>query len=295
MKKCLSCGVGFDSKMFNCPSCNWQPIEKNNILSYAPALADNAIGFKPAYFSDLIKLEEASFWFRFRNQLILWVLQKYCFSFGSFLEIGCGTGYVLSGIAKRFTTVKLFGSEIFMAGLDLALGRLPSANLMQMDARHIPFSEEFDVIGAFDVLEHIEDDELVLSQIHAALKPQGYAVITVPQHPWLWSYVDEYACHVRRYTSKELHQKISAAGFDIVRSTSFITTLLPAMMISRFFQKPNSKVNIDPTSELRISPWLNCLLDLILSTELFLIKCGINLPIGGSRLVVAKKHAMNHL
>jgi SAM-dependent methyltransferase len=183
----------------------------------------------------------------------------------------------------------LYGSEIFVAGLGFASKRLPSAKFMQMDARKIPFENEFDVIGAFDVLEHIKEYEEVLTQICAALKPDGLMLLTVPQHAWLWSSMDEYAFHVRRYAAANLHQKIETAGFRVIRSTSFVTTLLPAMMISRFFQKEVSDKRFDAMAELKISPWLNSLFLRLLSTELALIKRGLNFSVGGSRLVVARK------
>src|SRR6266545_4042215 len=88
----------------------------------------------------------------------------------NFLEIGCGTGFVLSGIRKAFPELILSGSEIFSEGLNLAAERLPGVELFQMDARRIPFQEEFDVIGAFDVLEHVKEDEEVLSQMYQATR-----------------------------------------------------------------------------------------------------------------------------
>jgi hypothetical protein len=114
-------------------------------------------------------------------------------------------------------------------------------------------------------------------------------LLTVPQHEWLWSPLDEYACHVRRYTASGLHQKIEAAGFQIVRSTSYVTTLLPAMMLSRFFHKKEFDESFDATAELKIAPWLNTLFLQFLRLELALIKKGFNFSVGGSRFVVAKK------
>ena len=160
---------------------------------------------------------------------------------------------------------------------------------MQMDARCIPFENEFDVIGAFDVLEHIKQDAEVLAEICMALKPEGLMLLTVPQHAWLWSSIDEHACHERRYAAPDLHHKIEAAGLRVIRSTSFITTLLPAMMISRFLKKKVSEKKFDATAELKISPWLDSFFSRILIAELALIKWGFNLPLGGSRLVVARK------
>lgn len=289
MKRCLSCQAHYESSLYNCPHCDFAPTMINGFDSYAPDFANDGGGFKSTYFSELARLEEANFWFQSRNQLILWAIKNYSPNFQSLLEIGCGTGYVLSGISKQFPDSTLFGSEIFIAGLGFAAARLPSTQFMQMDARNIPFENHFDVIGAFDVLEHIQEDEQVLSQMCAALQPDGIMLLTVPQHGWLWSSIDEYAFHVRRYAATELHQKIEAAGFHIIRSTSFVTTLLPAMMLSRFFQKKVTNKEFDPAAELKISPWLNTLFCRLLNVELALIKRGVNFPAGGSRLVIAKK------
>ena len=289
MKRCFSCSVSFDSLFSSCPKCGFSPIVMSGFDSYAPDFAYKGGGFKSSYFSDLASLEATNFWFQSRNKLILWMLQRYQSNFKSFLEIGCGTGYVLSGISKKFPKSSLFGSEIFITGLSFAAKRLPSTKFMQMDARSIPFESEFDVVGAFDVLEHIKEDEIVLSQIFTSLKPEGLMLITVPQHPWLWSPADVYACHERRYTASDLHQKIDAAGFNVLRSTSFITSLLPAMMISRFYQKTITDKKFNHTAELKISPWLNSICFWMIIAEIALIKLGFNFPFGGSRIILAKK------
>jgi ubiquinone/menaquinone biosynthesis C-methylase UbiE len=289
MRCCLSCYVHFPSCTQKCPGCGLTPAVVDGFDSYAPDFAHESSGFKSNYFSDLANLEDANFWFQSRNNLIMWALEKYVPNFQSFLEVGCGTGYVLSGISKKFPNSSLLVSEIFVAGLGFAAARLPSVKFIQMDARNIPFDNEFDVMGAFDVLEHIKEDEEVLTQMYKALKPKGWIFITVPQHAWLWSSTDEYAQHERRYAASDLRRKVEAAGFSLIRSTSFITTLLPAMMIARFRQKKMLDKEFDASAELKISPWLNTLFLRILYAELALIKGGVNLPFGGSRLVVAQK------
>jgi SAM-dependent methyltransferase len=289
MKCCLACSACHDSSLSNCPSCGVGPTLVDGFSAYAPDLAHEGAGFKSNYFAELAQVEEASFWFRCRNRLIIWALKEYFPNFQSLIEVGCGTGYVLSGIARAFPQAILQGSEIFTVGLEFAATRLPLANFMQMDARYIPFKDEFDAIGAFDVLEHIKEDTQVLAQMHSALKPQGIMLLTVPQHKWLWSSVDECALHVCRYSAKELHQKIESAGFEILRSTSFVSSLLPAMMISRLRQNQTPIHKLDITSEFRISPWMNAIFAKILSVELALIRMGFDFPVGGSRLVVARK------
>lgn len=247
------------------------------------------IGFKKQYFKELAELEAKNFWFRARNNIILWSIQKYAPAFRSFLEIGCGTGFVISAIAQRFPHASLAGSEFLEEGLVHARQRVPGAQFNQMDARHLSYSSELDVIGAFDVLEHIEEDRLVLNQIYRALKPGGMLFMTVPQHRWLWSSVDEYACHVRRYEAESLHEKVSTAGFEIVRSTSFISLLLPAMYLSRLFQKKTVPREMIDVVGLKINPILNWMFERLLALELLFIKAGVNLPMGGSRLIIAKK------
>jgi 2-polyprenyl-3-methyl-5-hydroxy-6-metoxy-1,4-benzoquinol methylase len=289
MERCVSCHSFFPSKADACTGCGSARPTSHGFRAYAPALSQAGGGFEGKFFHDLAPLEASNFWFRARNELILWALKSYCPHFHSLLEIGCGTGFVLSAIAEKYPEASLHGSEIFVEGLSFAAPRLPSAALMQMDARDIPFQAEFDVIGAFDVLEHIEEDSVVLSQIYAALKPQGYLLMTVPQHPWLWSVVDEYSHHVRRYSANELHRKVQDAGFQILRSTSFVTTLLPLMAASRFMNKKASVEELDPIAEYRISSGANAILLSMLRLEQGLIRTGITLPVGGSRLVVAQK------
>lgn len=288
MKVCLKCKHNFPFDEWTCPSCNYQPRLLKGIQAHAPEFADEGGGFKPEYFSKLSRLEEKNFWFRARNELILWALGTYKPNASNFLEVGCGTGFVLSGIAHAYPKLELSGSEIFLAGLSYASERVPSAHFMQMDARQVPFVNEFDAIGAFDVLEHIEEDETVLAELYSAVKPGGILLLTVPQHPWLWSTSDEYACHVRRYSAIEIERKVLNAGFDLLRSCSFVTSLLPAMIISRALQKRKSEP-FDPAGELQINSVLNKFFYNLMKLDLAAIRHRINYPIGGSRLIVARK------
>ncbi|MBI2508539.1 MAG: class I SAM-dependent methyltransferase [Betaproteobacteria bacterium] len=288
MRVCLGCGAGFLSGEWRCPQCGYSPPQAAGFLAFAPEIAGGGAGFDPAHFAEFARLEAGNFWFRARNRLIVWAIAQYFGQARNFLEVGCGTGYVLSGIAAAFPGMKLAGSEAATEGLAFAVKRLPGANLMQMDARRIPFRAEFEVVGAFDVIEHIEEDAAVLRALHEAVVPGGGLLLTVPQHPFLWSEYDARARHVRRYRAQELREKVAAAGFEVIKMTSFVSLLLPLMAASRLKQRRIHE-DYDPLAELKIAPWLNRALEKVLDFERALIRAGIDFPAGGSLLLVARR------
>ena len=292
MKVCFSCNCRFDETDWKCPSCQVSPKLLEGFPAFALNLGEANEGFEASYFDELAPLEARNFWFRSRNQLIVWAFGKYFRGVENFMEIGCGTGYVLSGLQQAFPALRLSGSEIFCNGLKFARSRVSSCDLLQMDARHIPFEAEFDAIGAFDVLEHITEDEQVLSEMYRAVRPGGGIIVTVPQHDFLWSHADEHACHKRRYNTKDLEQKVRQAGFTVVRATSFVSLLLPLMMLSRLGPHNSDEVS-DPLAELKIGGLTNSILGGVLFLERLLIRTGISFPAGGSLLLVAHKCARN--
>ncbi len=284
---CSSCKTIYAFDRQCCDNCGFITKSDNQITADSPTMENACGGFKSEYFAKLYKLESAHFWFRARNALIIWALKKYSPNIQSFLEIGCGTGYVLSGIAAAFPQAKINGSDIFLEGLFFASERVKDANFMQLDATNMPFLNEFDVVGAFDVIEHIDQDEAALAGIYKALKVGGYMMLTVPQHPSLWSSADDYWCHVRRYTSDEAHEKVKRAGFDIVKTTSFVSLLLPVMLVLRFSSRNKSDFN--GFDELSIHPVINKIMVYVMRCERILIKVGLPFPIGGSRFIIARK------
>jgi SAM-dependent methyltransferase len=287
MKRCLACKGRFESDDWTCSRCGYRPALRNEIFHFAEGPPEARAGFKSEYFARLAGLEEGNFWFRARNQLIQWALRNYFPNAGSFFEVGCGTGFVLKGVRERQPHLHLAGSEIFSDGLAFAKARLPGVDLYQMDARQIPFECEFDVIGAFDVLEHIAEDDAVLQQIFRATRPGGGVLMTVPQHRFLWSTIDERSMHQRRYNRAELRKKVERAGFQIERITSFNSLLLPLMIWSRIQRKRDQDVQL--WCEFEISPALNKTLESILTLEQMAITKGVSFPAGGSLLLVGRK------
>jgi SAM-dependent methyltransferase len=258
---------------------------------YAPALALGSDDYPIDLYDRLSRLEEGHFWFQARNRIILRLLRRYL---GNqvrprLLEIGCGTGFVLQQLAAE-NRYQLTGLESHIAGLRHARARLPSVEFVQADARDLPYDAEFDAVGAFDVIEHIAEDEAVLASIHRALKPGGIFIVTVPQHKWLWSATDERAMHKRRYTRRELSTKLVAASLEILRWTSFVTVLLPVMYASRLTKRKRPKATSESdVYELEISRASNAACSAGMWIDEALIGLGMSLPFGGSLLAVARK------
>jgi len=242
--------------------------------------------FPSSAFRYLAAAESKHWWFRTRNQLIIWILRSKARKIRNFLEVGCGTGFVISGIAKVFPSLELEASEYFEDGLVFARQRLPQCRFHQLDATAMAEVDAYDCIGTFDVIEHIDADERVLSNFNRALRTGGFLLLTVPQHPWLWSAADDYAHHVRRYTVQELRRKILNAGFRIEYCSSFVSLLLPLMALRRL---STHNQNYNPDDEFKISPLLDAALYLVMQLELLLLRLGLRFPAGGSLLLLARK------
>lgn len=286
MKRCLGCERRFDGQGWRCPACGFAPDTLLGYPAFAPGLAKEDIGFDASRFEVLASLEAEHFWFRSRAELIAWALRKHFPRAQSLLEIGCGTGNVLAAVLKAGVH-RVVGSEAHPEGLAFAARRASGAELLQMDARRIPFQDEFEVVGAFDVIEHIAEDEQVLREMFSACRPGGGIVVTVPQHEWLWSYRDEFARHRRRYSRQGLLRKIAAAGFERAWTTSFVALLLPLMALSRLRQRAPER--FDASRELQVGRAANRLLGAVMGLERRLIVAGLSLPAGGSLLAVAHK------
>jgi SAM-dependent methyltransferase len=286
---CPGCGAAHANGDFHCPACGYRPQVVDGVPLLAPALADDVEGFDPAAFAMLAAAEDGHFWFESRNRLILRTLRRWFPAARDYLEVGCGTGCVLSAIDRANPGLSLTGTEVLAAGLVHAARRSPRSRLLQVDARALPFTEAFDVIGAFDVLEHIVEDEAVLAQFHRALRPGGGVLLSVPQHPALWSSQDDLARHVRRYRRGELESRLRAAGFEVEWSSSFMAPLLPLLWLARRRRVSDAEPMAQAHQELAPSPPVNAVLGGVLALERALIAAGLRLPAGSSRMVVARR------
>jgi len=286
MRRCLQCDSTAVPEDWTCPACGFAPKLVDGFRCFAPDLAAGNRDYDPKHFEVLMNFEEGSFWFSARNRLILWALSRFFPDTRSLMEIGVGTGFVMRGVRDALPGARLSASDAYVEGLRFAGQRLgDSVNLLQMDARRIPFRGEFDVIGLFDVLEHIEDDRAVLKELGKALKPGGGLILTVPQHMFLWGPFDEAGFHKRRYGTRELEEKARAAGFEVIFKTSFISLLLPLLYLSRLRSRRAGKYEL---ADEQVHPLIDKVLRALLAIEFRLIQCGVRWPAGGSQLLVAR-------
>lgn len=289
MRVCLKCGSDRVGDDWLCPACGDIPPIIDGFRSFVSDDMVDHIGYRSEWIDALAAIEAHSFWFGARAELIAWALSRYFPGFLSLLDIGCGTGFVLSTIRDAFPAPRLAGGEILAEGLRVASTRLASAEFFRVDASAIPFRAEFDVVTAFDVVEHIVDDDAVIAAAVRAARPGGGLVFTAPQHPALWSEQDRASGHVRRYRAGALRRRLKSHGLTIVRETSFVSILLPLLFASRRLTRGNRHPDDhDPLEALqpgRFDPLLRAVMD----GERALIRRGFSFPIGGSVLVVARK------
>ncbi len=293
MKNCPSCRANHQHPKFHCHVCGWRPETIDGIPLLSPEFAHDTAGFDSGAYEMLSFAEDGHFWFRSRNKLITHTLRKWFPGMDHYLEVGCGTGCVLSAVRHVFPHARMTATEVLSAGIGYASRRVPGVEFLQSDARTLPYTHEFDVIGAYDVLEHIEEDEAVLVRFRQALRPGGGLLLSVPQHPSLWSSQDALAHHVRRYRRGELESKLRNAGFSVLCSTSFMAVLLPILWMSRNRSSSESEPVAHAQAELAPSSLVNAVFEVLLAFERGLLRLGLRLPVGSSRLIVATVDGTN--
>lgn len=218
-----------------------------------------------------------NFWFKAKYKLIKLLMEKNCTANNKeplkILSIGTGTGDDLK-------ILKQFGNNYVTDILPEALAIVPDDVCFEKriaDACALPYEENFfDIVVSFDVFEHIEKDQKAVSEVYRVLKKGGTLVYSVPAGPGLFSSHDVALEHFRRYDKKMVKNLFS--NFDQVKLYSWNTLLYPLIALSRIKNK-NAAPKVDQPN---FPAFIDTLFYYLLVFDNFLIKRGLNLPLGVS-------------
>jgi SAM-dependent methyltransferase len=235
-------------------------------------------GYDPNHFPAVFAVEDRHFWFSARNLALKTIIEGLTSRLPDryrVLEIGCGTGNTLRTLNEACPAAAVIvGIDLFEDGLAYARRRT-KVPVVCARIENAPFAAPFDLVGMFDVLEHIDDDAAALRQVRALTARGGYALLTVPAHMTLWSRFDVEAHHCRRYEAPQLHQRLADAGFSVEYLTLFMATLYPVARVSRALSDLADRVR----QRFR---------GLVLRQEAPMLRRRMKLPIGTSLLAVAR-------
>ena len=243
-----------------------------------------------------LQIEEDSFWFKHRNNIIANSVRKHSPN-KTFFDIGGGNGFV----AKRLQNdgIKTVLVEPGKSGAMNAYKR-GVKNVICSTLRDAKLKDNsIDSVGLFDVVEHIEDDYSFLDNISKYLKDDGYIYITVPAFNVLWSNEDDDAGHFKRYTTIRLNELLKKSGFKVIQST-YIFSILPIPVL--LFRSLPSKLGLNKKSNdlekhknehQQKKGILNNIMQKIWNWELSRINSNKKIPVGGSCFVIGKKVTNN--
>lgn len=174
--------------------------------------------------------EDRSGWHQHRSAVLCDVLRRYPPG-GVLFDVGGGNGFVSRALADAGFPTVLVEPTTEAARTAYARGVRPVVCSTIEDAGLS--RESVAAFGLFDVIEHLDDDLGQLQRLHDLLRPGGRLYITVPKHRWLWSLHDEQAGHQRRYSTRELLERVRSAGYEPEYHTSLFRVLLVPMVVRR--------------------------------------------------------------
>lgn len=246
-------------------------------------------------YKDYYKLEREHWWFRARLVILESLLVQQKLSApgknNRILNAGAATGATSIMLKNHGEVVSLEFDKDCSEFLSTVLNE----EVVNASLTHVPMEDKsFDLVCAFDVIEHIQDDDRAIKEIHRLLNDDGYVYITLPAFNFLWSKHDEMHHHHRRYTIGRIVKLLEDNNFE-VRYKSYFNTIffipilfyrLFANMLRKRLQKEYDASYIEGHVPGR---FLNTLLYHIFKSELSLLRRNLFLPIGVSLVVVGRK------
>ncbi len=233
--QCPSCDAALvqADETLTCPACRHAVDRDSEAWQFLPSFEPR--GFSPERAAHLASIESDHFWFPPRKQLLTQILARIDLARKKTraLELGCGGGGFLAPLAARFDTV--VGVDAYSSALGRSGRCRPSVVLATADVTRVPLmSQQFDVVVALDVLEHVDRDRF-LSETRRLARPNGWLLLSVPAFPCLWSALDEAAGHRCRYRRSGLEAELSRVGWRLEHWTHYQALLFPLVFASRRF------------------------------------------------------------
>jgi SAM-dependent methyltransferase len=235
-------------------------------------------------------VEDVHWWFVARRRIFLSLLDRYLkddsVNTRRILDVGCGTGTMLTHLA-RYGTAE--GIDVDADAIRYCHER-GLTRVSQAGADRLPFADgTFGLVTALDVIEHVDDDRAALHEVLRVLSPGGSFLVAVPAYRFLWGRQDDINLHKRRYLARELRERLTSTGFEVVRLSYINAVLFPAIaairLVRHLLPKPK-KVQSD--FSFPAPRPLNFLLGHIFGAERFVVK-QFDLPFGVSIMALARK------
>lgn len=201
------------------------------------------------------------------------------------MNIGCGTGGTID-MLETFGVVD--NVDISDEAIKFMKGR-GYKRITKVNDIHLPFKDKsYDLVGAFDVLEHIDDQMAALKEWKRILKDDGAIVITVPAYQWLWTDHDISLHHKRRYTTKRLTEVAKQVGLKAERKSYAIVFSLPLVAGFRFINKALGRKADSETSYVDVPKWVNTAFTKLLYAESKMHNI-MPFPLGTSVVTILRK------
>lgn len=208
----------------------WRLPPLNSKELFMPSQIDESKISFPAknYDSNETNEEASGFWAYERAQLIAEMLHIH--GIATLWEVGAGNGN--AAIPLRNLGFNVLPVEPLQSGA-ITLQKNGFATFCStLEELNLP-ADSIDAIGAFDVLEHLETPQLLLSEIFRVLKPGGVFVCSVPAYQWLFSDFDVSIGHYRRYSKKLIEESLRRSGFTSISTRYLFGFLVPVAFILR--------------------------------------------------------------
>jgi SAM-dependent methyltransferase len=202
------------------------------------------------------------------------------------LDIGCGAGGNLPVLALYGRFV---GSEVTAELFQPGMARPPRPVVLAR-AEALPFADgSLGLCTFFDVLEHVEREHDMLREVHRVLAPGGWALLSVPAYPFLWSEHDVSLRHFRRYVRGTLVDALQRNRFVLVRATYAFAATFPGVALVRLARRALARPGAPPrTTYVRTPEPLNTLLVRLIELEAKWLRFG-DLPFGTSLFALARR------